>query len=136
MESNLVLAILACAFLTSTAHAQSESNSDSAEMAKTLANPIGNLISVPFQSNYDFDGGPTGDGRQFKLNLQPIVPIDLNEDWILISRTILPIISQREIFGTSSQSGLSDTVQSFFLSPVAPTESGWICGGGPDGWRF
>lgn len=131
MKSKHIPLIFACALLTSIAQAQSEPNSDTAKMAETLANPIGNLISVPFQSNYDFDGGPTGDGRQFKLNLQPIYPIDLNEDWILISRTVLPIISQREIFGTSSQSGLSDTVQSFFLSPTAPTESGWIWGAGP-----
>jgi hypothetical protein len=101
------------------------------EMAKTLANPIGNLISVPFQGNVDFGAGPSGDGVQMKINLQPIVPISLNPTWNLISRTILPIIYQDNISGTSSQFGLSDTVQSFFLSPVAPTEDGWIWGAGP-----
>lgn len=104
---------------------------DSVDMAKTLANPIGNLISVPFQSNVDYGGGPNGDGFQYKLNLQPIIPIALNRDWILISRTILPLVHQERIAGTSSQSGLSDTVQSFFLSPTRPTQSGWIWGAGP-----
>ena len=102
-----------------------------ADLAKTLANPIGALISVPFQSNFDFGGGPAGDGYQFKLNLQPIIPITLNEDWLLISRTILPYVDQQDVIGTTSQSGLADTVQSFFLSPVKPTESGWIWGAGP-----
>jgi hypothetical protein len=119
---------IACVLLAPTTWAQSESTAD---MAKTLANPIGALVSVPFQNNYDFDGGATGDGEQFKLNLQPIVPFSLNDDWLLILRTVLPIISQQDMIGTSSQSGLSDTVQSFFVSPTKPTESGWIWGAGP-----
>jgi hypothetical protein len=102
-----------------------------AEMAKTLANPIGALISVPLQNNFDFGAGPNGEGFQYKLNLQPIVPITLNEDWLLISRTILPIVYQENVVGTSSQAGLSDTLQSFFLSPVKPTGGGWIWGAGP-----
>ena len=100
-------------------------------MAKTLANPIGNLISIPFQNNFDFGGGPEGDGYQYKLNFQPIYPISLNEDWNLLSRTILPVVYQDDVVGTSSQSGLADTVQSFFLSPVRPTQGGWIWGAGP-----
>lgn len=119
---------IACVMLAPPAWAQSDS---AADMAKTLANPIGAMISVPLQSNYDFNGGPTGDGEQFKLNLQPIVPFNLNEDWLLISRTVLPVISQDDIIGTSSQSGLADTVQSFFLSPTSPSRGGWIWGAGP-----
>jgi hypothetical protein len=106
-------------------------NDQSVEMAKKLANPIGALISVPFQNNFDFGGGPDGDGFQYKLNLQPIVPITLNQDWLLISRTILPFIYQEKIVKKSSQSGLADTLQSFFLSPVKPTKGGWIWGAGP-----
>jgi hypothetical protein len=102
-----------------------------ADLAKTLANPIGALISVPFQNNFDFGGGPAGDGYQYKMNLQPIIPITLNEDWLLISRTILPYVYQQDIFGNTSQTGLADTLQSFFLSPAKPTESGWIWGAGP-----
>lgn len=108
-----------------------EPKSDAAEMAKTLANPIGALISVPFQSNVDFGGGRDGEGFQYKLNLQPIVPITLDADWLLISRTILPFIYQENLVGKSSQAGLSDTLQSFFLSPVKPTKGGWIWGAGP-----
>jgi hypothetical protein len=138
MKPNLCLVLAACALLASEARAQSgpdgaeiAGNDQSVNMAKTLANPIGNLISVPFQNNFDFDGGPTGDGYQYKLNLQPIYPMSLNEDWNLISRTILPLVYQDDILGTSSQSGLADTVQSFFLSPVRPTDGGWIWGAGP-----
>jgi hypothetical protein len=113
------------------AGATGEGGDQAVEMAKTLANPIGALISVPFQNNFDFDGGPADDGYQYKMNLQPIVPFTLNQDWLLISRTILPFVYQEDIVDTSSQSGLADTVQSFFVSPAKPTQGGWIWGAGP-----
>jgi hypothetical protein len=102
-----------------------------AELAKQLSNPVAALISVPLQNNVDFGAGPDGDGFQYKLNMQPVIPMSLNDDWNLISRTILPYVYQENIFGTSSQSGLSDTVQSLFFSPKAPTSGGWIWAVGP-----
>jgi hypothetical protein len=105
---------------------------DAVELAKKLANPVAALISVPFQLNYDPDIGPAEDGERWTLNFQPVVPIELNKDWNLISRTILPVIDQQDIFpGAGSQTGIGDIVQSLFFSPKAPTESGWIWGVGP-----
>lgn len=104
---------------------------DAAELAKKLSNPVAALISVPFQNNFEFDGGPNGDGFRYQLNIQPVVPISLNTNWNVISRTILPFISQQDMVGTGSESGLGDTTQSFFFSPKEPTSSGWIWGAGP-----
>jgi len=105
---------------------------DQAELAKKLSNPVAALISVPFQLNYDQDIGPSEDGEKWTLNIQPVVPIELNEDWNVISRTILPVVYQDDIApGAGSQFGLSDTVQSLFFSPKAPTADGWIWGVGP-----
>jgi len=114
------------------AGAQTAGAKSADELAKSLANPVAALISVPFQMNWDSDIGPVEDGRRFTMNVQPVVPISLNEDWNVISRTILPIIDQSDIFpGAGSQFGLGDTVQSLFFSPKAPTDSGWIWGVGP-----
>jgi hypothetical protein len=115
----------------STQAAPTDDQAAAAELAKKLSNPVAALISVPLQNNFDFGAGPAGDGFQYKLNVQPVIPISLNENWNLISRTILPYVYQENIFGTSSQSGLSDTVQSLFFSPKAPTSSGWIWAVGP-----
>lgn len=105
---------------------------DAAALAKKLSNPVAALISVPFQLNYDQNLGLLEDGEKWTLNVQPVVPIELNENWNVISRTIFPLVSQDDVFpGAGSQSGLGDVVQSVFFSPKAPTSSGWIWGVGP-----
>jgi len=102
------------------------------EIAKQLANPIASLISMPMLLEYEQDIGPVDDGDRFKLTIQPVIPFKLNENWNLISRTILTVADQSSIFpGSGSQSGLSDTLQSLFFSPQAPTSGGWVWGVGP-----
>ena len=59
------------------------------ELAKKLSNPVASLISVPFQYNYN-SGFGDGDGQQSYINIQPVIPISIGENWNLISRTILP----------------------------------------------
>jgi hypothetical protein len=101
----------------------------SADLAKKLSNPVASLISFPVQPNFDFGMG-TGSGHRMTVNVQPVIPIALNKDWNLISRTIVPFIHQGNVTGpNTSQSGLGDVVQSVFFSP-SKTEP-FIWGAGP-----
>ena len=104
---------------------------DADELARQLANPIANLYSLPFQLNYDEGYGADGEGHRYTLNIQPVIPMSLTEDWNLVSRTIIPAISQTDVMPGTTQKGYGDIVQSFFFSPKAPTSGGLIWGVGP-----
>ena len=64
---------------------------DGADLAQQLSNPVANLVSVPFQLNYDENIGAAENIERYQLNIQPVIPIELNENWNLISRTVLPV---------------------------------------------
>jgi hypothetical protein len=103
-----------------------------AALAQELTNPLADLMTIPFQMNYDRDIGHTDDGRKLQINIQPVVPFRMNEEWNLISRTILPVISQKDLFpGSGSQFGLGDINLSLFFSPRKPGAGGVIWGIGP-----
>ena len=101
------------------------------ELAKKLNNPVADLISVPIQANYDHEIGFNDDGNQWLVNIQPVIPMSLNGDWNLISRTILPLYRQEDFApGFGTHEGLGDITQSFFFSPKEPVD-GTILGAGP-----
>jgi hypothetical protein len=108
-----------------------KANEDS-DLAQELSNPLASLISVPVQVNYDDNYGDDDEGSKTTVNVQPVIPFQLNDDWNLITRTIAPIVYQDNVIpGEGSQSGLGDINTSLFFSPRKPTESGVIWGVGP-----
>ena len=100
------------------------------EMAKSAQNPVADMISVPFQNNTNFSVGPEEETQNI-LNIQPVIPFNLNENWNLITRTIIPVISQPGFAsGQERENGIGDIQISAFLSPIQPTSGGWILAGG------
>src|SRR5436190_16950706 len=103
------------------------------DIAQQLQNPIADLASVPFQGNWDFRMGPKEEGTRYTLNLEPVIPFKLGNDWNVISRTIIPYISQDAdvLSGTGPLSGFGDVTQSFFFTPRRTATGGWMWGVGP-----
>ena len=64
---------------------------DDKELAKQSQNPVGALISVPFENNLDFDVGPSGE-RMLVTNFKPVIPMAVTEDLNLINRIVAPVI--------------------------------------------
>ena len=110
------LATLLASSLALPAHAQMSAE----ELAKLAQNPVGNLISLPFQNNTNLNFGPEK-GTQNILNIQPVVPISISSEWNIITRTILPVISMPSLGpGDTRTNGIGDMVFTAFLSPANP----------------
>jgi len=122
-SATLFSAILAA---TGAAHAALSAE----DLARLAQNPVGNLISVPFQNNTNFNVGPQS-GTQNILNIQPVIPVTLNKDWNLITRTIVPLVWQPEFLpGQGDTFGLGDIQLSGMVSPAEPGPGGLIWGAG------
>ena len=103
---------------------------DTEDLAKAAQNPVADLISVPFQNNFNFNVGPNN-VTQYDLNFQPVIPIHLDKDWNLITRPIVPIINQPSPApGVPGAFGLGDINPQFYFSPVKPWR-GIVWGVGP-----
>jgi hypothetical protein len=121
-------ATLCAAMLVTVVPARAEMSAE--ELAKLAQNPVGNLISVPFENNTNLNVGPE-DGTQNILDIQPVYPIEVNKDWNLITRTIMPLIWQPGFApGQGTEFGLGDIQLSGFLSPSEPGPGGLIWGVG------
>ena len=117
---------IACALLGVGMLAPAHAEMSAEELAKLAQNPVGNLISVPFQNNTNLNFGPERQTQNI-LNIQPVIPISVNDDWNIITRTIVPVISMPALYpGDERTNGIGDTVLTAFISPAKPGR--WIWG--------
>ena len=97
------------------------------DLQKQSQNPIADLVSLPFQSNTNFNSGPFNRTQEV-LNIQPVVPMHLNEDWNVISRTIVPLISQPSPLADNNVNGVGDITEQLYFSPTHPGPLIWGVG--------
>src|SRR5215471_13121910 len=88
------------------------------DLAQKLSNPVSDLVSMPFQFNWEANVGPA-ELTRFVLNVQPVMPFSINDEWNLIARLIVPMVSQPPLVTNgAAASGISDVTTSFFFSPT------------------
>jgi hypothetical protein len=101
---------------------------DATDIAKQAQNPVASLISVPFQNNINFGVGPESQAQNV-LEIEPVIPFRLNDDWNLITRTIIPVVEQPTLApGVGNVTGLGDVQPAFYLSPAKPGAVIWGIG--------
>jgi len=126
MKSKFVRVVSFTAIMAAASAAHAELSAE--DLAKIAQNPVGNLISVPFQNNLNLNAGPYQKNLNV-LNIQPVYPVHVNEDWNIITRTILPIVSLPPFSPNQGRTnGLGDVQFTAFLAPAKP--GSWIWGVG------
>ncbi len=115
--SSLALALVPLAL------AQEHAQIDTTELAKQTQNPVADLVAIPFQSNFN-GGGDLEDRTFFNLNIQPVIPFSVSEDWKLIARTIIPFDTIPGPGGTR-HTGFGDIQEQLFFTPAKAGKLIW-----------
>jgi hypothetical protein len=110
----------------------SDEDARTLDLAKKTQNPIADLISLPLQNNLNFGYGakdaPHSSSTQYVLNIQPVVPVKVAEDWNLITRPIIPVIRQPDLINGGEIWGLADIQLQTYLSPSGTDKVTWGVG--------
>ena len=100
-----------------------ELNARAEALAKQTQNPVADLVSIPFQFNWNTGGG-LGDETMQVINIQPVLPLALDDDWLLVSRTIVPLVNVPLPSGDRS-TGIGDIQEQMYLTAAKPGKVIW-----------
>lgn len=98
------------------------------EVAKKLANPIANMVSMPFQYDYYGSIGANKAGSAQVLLTQPVIPINLKGGDNVIVRPVVTSVWENNINGFSGYGFNNVTLETFY---TPNTGSSLIYGVGP-----
>lgn len=111
--------ILSLVMMTALSHTYAFADNDT-ELAKKSQNPTEKMVQVPFNNNFNFGYGDHGN-TQYVLDIEPVIPFTLNENWNLILRTIVPVMRQPSLLPARGYlNGIGDINPTFYLVPANP----------------
>jgi hypothetical protein len=118
--------LLACGVARAQESAPAQGGQDLNALAKAAQNPVANMNSIPFQWNFN-SGGGLGKQSMMVLNVMPALPLKLNQNWVLLARTVIPFVNIPG-GGTDRFQGIADIQEQFFFSPTGGGETVWGVG--------
>jgi hypothetical protein len=108
-----------------------------ASLAKQAQNPVANMVSLPLQYNY-YTGGGLGTASEMVLNVQPVLPLPIGKNWLIVSRTIVPFVSIPLPLGntalgqnplvTPQFGGIADIEEQAYFTSTRPSKWTWAVG--------
>jgi len=125
-DAHILIGVMLLAAAPGLSLAQKPAAGDMSDLARKTQNPVGDLLTFPFQFNFN-NGGAYGDETMFLLNFQPVLPFALTDDWNVISRTIVPFYSFPDA-GTDRATGIGDVQEALYLTPKNPGSLIWGIG--------
>ena len=128
MKKNIIIVLFSGSLLPVVASAEMTQE----EIAKASQNPLTAMYSLPIQNNTYFNIGPDKKTKNI-ANVQPVLPFDLNDDYTLVTRTIIPIVSNPSLGQEPYKrtNGIGDTTFTAFFTPKKTGKSGIVWGVGP-----
>jgi len=100
---------------------------EEASLAKASQNPVANLVSLPLQYNF-YTAGGLGPASEMVLNVQPVLPLPIGKNWLIVSRTIVPFTSV-PLSETTKSTGIADIEEQVYFTSSRPQKFTW--GAGP-----
>ena len=108
-----------------------------ASLAKAAQNPVANMMSLPLQYNF-YTAGGLGSESMMVLNVQPVLPLPIGKDWLIVSRTVVPFTSvplpavipavAASPLGGPRASGIADIEEQAYVTSAKPGKFTWAVG--------
>ena len=102
-----------------------------ADLAKAAQNPVANIMSLPLQYNY-YTGGGLGSTSAMVLNVQPVLPLEIGQKWLVVARTVVPFtnvpLPRPLLADTGRSSGIADIQEQAYFTAAKPGKITWAIG--------
>lgn len=125
-ESQFMLVRASAFLLLMATSAVAEDDAD--ELARKVSNPASFMISVPVHSDFDVGRWEDGDTYSATLDVEPVIPFSLNENWNLISHTDFPLVYSDPLGTPGGRFGLGDISQNLSFTPARHGPLIWAFG--------
>jgi hypothetical protein len=96
------------------------------DLAKAAQNPVANMVSLPLQYNFSTGGGLRTNSAMV-LNVQPVLPLPIDDRVLIVSRTIVPFTNV-PLGSIARATGVADIEEQAYFTAAKPGKVTWAVG--------